>query len=94
MGLQGDLDNKSPFSTRVFRLLLTSLSNDLFVFFLDFLFADNAALSRDDLDRLRDSDPKQYWKLINSLKYSNNNDKTNLIEPHSWFTYFSYLKIF
>jgi hypothetical protein len=46
MGLQGDLDNKSPFSTRVFRLLLKSLSNDLFVFFLDFLFADNAALSR------------------------------------------------
>ena len=45
----------------------------------------------DDLDRLRDSDPKQYWKLNNSLKYSNNNEKTNLIEPHSWFTYFSNL---
>jgi hypothetical protein len=25
MGLQGDLDNKSPFSTRVFRLLLNIL---------------------------------------------------------------------
>jgi hypothetical protein len=33
----------------------------------------------DGLDRLRDSDPKTYSKLINSLKYSNNNDKTNHI---------------
>jgi hypothetical protein len=45
----------------------------------------------DDLDRLRDSDPKQYWKLINSLKDSNNDDKTNLVEPDSWYTYFSNL---
>ena len=49
MGLQGNLDNNSPFSTRVFRLLLKSLSNDfqLFGFFLDFfffyIFADKAA---------------------------------------------------
>jgi hypothetical protein len=43
------------------------------------------------LDRLRDSDPKQYWKLINSLKDSNNDDKTNLVEPDSWYTYFSNL---
>ena len=33
----------------------------------------------DGLDRLRDSDPKTYSKLINSLKYSNNNGKTNHI---------------
>lgn len=40
MGLQGNLDNNSPFPTRVFRLLLKSLSNhlQLFVFFLDFFF--------------------------------------------------------
>ena len=45
----------------------------------------------DDLDRLRDADPKQYWKLINSLKDSNNDDKTNLVEPDSWYAYFSHL---
>ena len=33
----------------------------------------------DDLDRLRDSDPKQYWKLLNSLKDSNNDDKTSIL---------------
>jgi len=37
MGLQEDLDNNSPFSTRVFRLLLKSLSNHLqFCLFLRF----------------------------------------------------------
>ena len=43
------------------------------------------------MERLRDSDPKQYLKLINSLKDSNNDDKTNLVEPDSWYTYFSNL---
>jgi len=46
MGLQGDLDNNSPFSTRLFRLLLKSLSNHLqsFVFLLDLkqLYLENS----------------------------------------------------
>ena len=45
----------------------------------------------DGLDILRDSDPKKYWKLINSLKESSGDNKTDLVEPDSWYSYFSNL---
>ncbi|CAG2247210.1 unnamed protein product [Mytilus edulis] len=41
------------------------------------------------LDNLRDSDPKQYWKLINSLKESTDDSKGKSVEPEVWFNHFS-----
>ena len=43
----------------------------------------------DQLDLLRDSDPKKYWKLINSLKESKDKNNTGTIETEEWHTYFS-----
>ncbi|VDI41162.1 Hypothetical predicted protein [Mytilus galloprovincialis] len=40
------------------------------------------------LDNLRDSDPKQYWKLINSLKESTDDSKGKSVEPEVWFNHF------
>lgn len=43
----------------------------------------------DQLDQLRDADPKKYWKLINSLKESKKNDSQKSVEPVEWQEYFS-----
>ncbi|CAC5414343.1 unnamed protein product [Mytilus coruscus] len=43
------------------------------------------------LDNFRDSDPKQYWKLINSLKESTVDSKEKSVEPETWFNHFSVL---
>lgn len=44
------------------------------------------------LDNLRDSSPKEYWKLLNKLKKDNNgSDQTSQIDPGTWFTHFTKL---
>ena len=45
----------------------------------------------DSRDQLRDTDPKKYWKLIESLKEDSESDSTNSVEPEQWFQYFTEL---
>ncbi|CAC5409288.1 unnamed protein product [Mytilus coruscus] len=45
----------------------------------------------DQLDQLRDHDPKKYWKLINSLKERKNDNTLDSAKPEEWHEYFSEL---
>jgi HSP90 family molecular chaperone len=42
----------------------------------------------DSLDELREDNPKEYWKLINSLKEEEKEGPENTIELDKWYTYF------
>ena len=42
----------------------------------------------DSLDELREDNPKEYWKLINSLKEEEKEDPESTIELDKWYTYF------
>ena len=42
----------------------------------------------DSLDELREDNPKEYWKLINSLKEEEKEGPESTIELDKWYTYF------
>lgn len=51
----------------------------------------NVQLNQRNQYRDTDTDPKQYWKLIKSLKEDSESDSTNSVEPEQWFQYFTEL---
>ena len=43
------------------------------------------------LDELETSDPKMFWKLVNSLKPKDSSDNGSCIDPNSWYAHFKNL---
>ena len=41
----------------------------------------------DSLDEIREDNPKEYWKLINSLKEEEKEGPESIIELDKWYTY-------
>ena len=45
----------------------------------------------DRIENLSDKNPKEFWKLVNSIKLHQSSAKTNEIQASEWFNYFENL---